>query len=784
MASIKMESITATGMVKTIRFQKENFYIFTIIKPDELKYNNNYRSKYNNHLLLCKGRCLHPIKVGDNITITGYMKLSSFNNEYTLEGKKNIEKSFLITKEGFMNFLGTFKGLGPSKCKKIAEVYNDDIKSAKRNFINDIVNDNQRITNILKGKTYNKISTQVLNMSEEQLNSSELEFIQEFEINASVVKKIKQRNENIIEVFQKNPYEMAITMKGIGFIKVDNLAKKIKNKLNVPDEVFDKMRIPAGIYYTLIELEKEGHSFLTLKDIKRELIKILKLEDSSKEIKEKYQNEKDIKKYIQFLIDKKSIQEEDGKYYLHWNIKAEINAANIISKKIIITKEQNIEKPDIEFKFDEGFIPSKKQMEGLEKSLISSLMILTGGPGTGKTSIAKYIYQNLKRINPSSRIKLMAPTGTAARRISQVIGCDATTIHRGIKHNGVKAFYDQTRTLPADIIIIDESSMIDLNLLNALLNALDIKTKVIFIGDVDQLPSVGVGNVLDDMQKAGVPTVKLDRVYRQNNDNPIVDFAYDVNKMIVNYYGHLTKEMKIKDKLNIIIKNSFNKKVNPDASLNIENTVIDTYFDYVDKYGILEVQILSQLRQGGTGSANSINKRVQSYIHEDDNEKFIQNTKFKVGDKVIQTRNNNGKKIFNGSMGFIKSYNKDKDEILIEFIDGSSRIPIIYKTEIKDLTEDVSKNIDLAYAITIHKSQGNEWKAIVLNMNNYFFINKKLIYTAVTRAREKVSIITNHSILTHGIKTQYGLKEIEGKLVEVKRNSFLSNRIILNLKEN
>jgi len=322
--------------------------------------------------------------------------------------------------------------------------------------------------------------------------------------------------------------------------------------------------------------------------------------------------------------------------------------------------------------------------------------------------------------------------------------------------------------------------MIDLRIINSFLNALTIETKVIFIGDVDQLPSVGVGNVLDDMQKAGVQTIRLDRVYRQAGGNPIVDFAYDVNKKVVNYYPFLTSEMKVDAKLNVVIKKSFNKKVNPNASINIENEVIDDYFEYIEKYSTTDVQILTQLRQGGTGSANSINKRVQELINENE---FIGDTKFKVGDKVIQTRNNRNKNIFNGSMGFITGYDKDSDIIFIDFIDGDEFIEVTYNANNKSVEEGVSKNLDLSYAITIHKSQGNEWKAIILNMNNYFFINKKLIYTAVTRARESVSVVSDHKILTHGIKTQFGLKEINGKLVEVKRNSTLTKRIQDRLKE-
>lgn len=757
--------INITSEIKTIKYEKDDFFIFSIIKPEELKYESKLRTRYNNHLIYIKGKSKFSLKIGDTVTIMGDLSINDFNKEPVVLAKK-IEKQFIVTETGFINFLKTFKGLGNKTISKIVELYKLDIKNAKKNFIKDVNNNNKNIVSILKVKLHLKIKEQLSKISEETIDESEKEFIQEFDIPPGLVKKIKEQNKNIIKVFEENPYELALFTKGIGFKTIDKTASKIKNKLKIPDKKFRLTRLSMAVFYTLTESEKDGHTFLRKQGIFY-FLKELNIEDYEL-IEENFQD------IIDYLQEKKIIIIEDDKYYLYFNYKVETKTAKIIAKKYKLEKT-NIKLK--QFEFEKGFTPSPKQEEALKMALVENIMILTGGPGTGKTTIAKYIYINMRKYFPNKKIKIMAPTGTAARRISQVIGCEATTIHRAIKYNGIKALYNDDKKLNADIVIVDESSMIDLKLLKLLLSAIKLEAKIIFIGDVEQLPSVGIGNCLEDMENAKIPTVRLDRVYRQNNDNPIVDFAYDVNKKIINYYPYLTKEYNDNKKLNVIIKNSFQKKYNENYMINMENETIDNFIYFYEEkgYSLLDIQILTQLRKGNIGTTNSINKKIQNYINKNN---FIPNTIFKIGDKIIQTRNNKKKEIFNGSMGFVKSYNEKTKEITIDFIDGNETIQVIYSSENKSIDENIKYNLDLAYSITIHKSQGNEWKVVILNLNNYFYINKKLLYTGITRAREKGIIITNHVNLRHGIETEYGLKEINEKLVQVKRNSMLKERIL------
>ncbi len=764
--------IKISASVKTITYRKDNFYIFTIDKPDNL---SRYRNKNNNHLLTCKCYTDIDLKIGDFLEIEGFLK-DNGEYGYSLDCKGDINKSLIVTLEGFSNFLKTFKGLGPKKIEILVSLYSDDVSNSKRKFLFDVMNKDEKLAKALGKNLFEKIYSQVDEMPEELMSDKEKEFIEEFGLTNGFVNKIKKASKkSIIEVFEDDIYKVSYDRKyrGLGFKTIDAIAKKTKEKLKISDEDFNRNRLTARIYFVLLEAENDGHVFLRYNGVKY-FLKELKLGD----IDEAY-----FEKIVKDLIEQKSVYEEDKRYYVYKNYETENRVRQNISERMSV---KSVDLRGEDFSFDEGFTPSEKQKEAIEKALTSNIMVLTGGPGTGKTTIAKYIYKELSKRN--LKILLMAPTGTAARRISQVIGCSATTIHRGIKFNGSSAKFNKENPLQIDVLMVDESSMIDLNLADYLLRAIKPETKIIFIGDIEQLPSVGIGSVLEDLQKAKVDTVKLDRVYRQQESNPIVDFAYDVNNKKTNYYGYLSRFLRMEEKLNVYMKKEFQKKDYEDTyTLNMQDGAIETALEYYQMYNIMEVQLLTQLRQGQKGTSDSINKIIQREINKSPFIPGVKNKdkykeKFKVGDKVMQTRNNYGKEIFNGSIGIIREYREEKREVLIDFIDGDGYFEVIYlvpeeKGEIEK-NENIYLNLDLAYAMTIHKSQGQEFKAIVLLVNNYFFINKKMIYTGITRAREKATVVSNHSILQHGIKTEYGIKEINGKLVEVKRNSTLAERII------
>lgn len=762
-----------SGSVKTIKNRSETangstFYMFTIDKPPEY---NKFRNEFNNHLLTVKRFSDLSLKIGDFVDLEGFLKKDSYG--YYFDCKDKVSKSLIVTEAGFINFLKTFKGLGPKKIEIVLSLYQENISNSKKSFLTDVFNENDNIVKALGKNLFLKLKRQVDEMPEELINDKEQEFIQEFDLKPGLVNCIKKNNENVIEVFKENIYQIAYKRKykRQGFLSIDKIAKRVQHKLEIPDETFKEMRLSARIYFVLLAAEKDGHAFLRYNGV-RYFLKELKIGD----IEEDYFNY-----IVKVLLEAGEVIEEDKRYYLKGNYDKEVAVRNNVRNRM---KQPSIDLKTKEFDFGEGFTPSEMQKLAIDTALKSNIMVLTGGPGTGKTTIAKYIYQELSETGLD--IMLMAPTGTAARRISQVIGCSATTIHRGIKYNGSKAKFNQSNPLKVDVLMIDERSMIDLRLREVLLKAIKYSTKIIFIGDIDQLPAVGVGSVLEDLQKAKVDTVRLDRVYRQRESNPIVDFAYDVNNKKVNYFGFLTKFPKLDKKLNIYIKKSFLKKDNEETyTLNMQDGAIDVALGYYEMFDIMDVCILTQLRQGKKGTSQSINRKIQREINLSP---FIPETIFKVGDKVMQTKNNYDKEIFNGSIGKIREYIEEENKVIIDFIDGDKTFEVTYlvpigKTKSIEDNNNIIKNLDLAYAMTIHKSQGQEFKAVVLLVNNYFFINKKMIYTGITRAREKATVISNYTVINHGIETEFGIKEIAGKLVEVKRNTSLSDKIIQEAKK-
>jgi len=502
------------------------------------------------------------------------------------------------------------------------------------------------------------------------------------------------------------------------------------------------------------------------------------------EIKKEY--EKSINNAYSILIDKilEELQEKEFikllelKYknktykvaYLIENYKMEIEIAKEVKERL--SNNDNV--ININKIYTDNFIQlSEKQEEAIHGSLKNNLFIVTGGPGTGKTTVAKYIFKNLKYYFPDKKIAVMAPTGTAAKRIGNVIETEATTIHIGLKWKRGQFLYNEFNKHPADIIMIDEASMIDMPLFYSLLKAMKKDTKLILIGDIDQLPPVGTGKILEDLLKSEVvPYTKLDRIYRQAEDNPIADFAYDVNNGIVNFFTYSSKEYRKNKKMNIVIKKSFNKKENSAYQLNMENEVVDIFYEIYkkQKMDIMDIQLLAQMKVN-KGGVNSINKRIQELINENS---FIPGTSFKIGDKVLQVRNNYIKEVMNGNIGKIIGYDGD-NTITVEFIEGTINKLVEYKIKSSDTNETIKGNLELGYCMTVHKSQGNEWKKVIILFNNYFFINRKIIYTGITRAKEQTIIVTNYPILTHGIKTEFGIKEINGKLVKIIRNTNLKN---------
>jgi exodeoxyribonuclease V alpha subunit len=813
--------LTISGSISKIKFQRDGFYIFNLLK-DEISKEVLKDYKYpggnsKSHYFVCKGTSNYTLNVGDTVEVVGLIEINKISTyePYTFAFQK-IEKSYIFSEDGFVNSLKEYKGIGEKMAKKLFTLYDKDIGNSIRNFREDILSGkNEVLNNLLSEKIYESVKNAMLVVKEGELilSESESQFLKEMNISSSVASKIKKHNpkSNIIEIFEKNPYELALYVKGIGFKSADVNAKKVKEKLNLDIDIFRMSRLRAGIFYVLKKGEDSGHTYLREFGIKHYLhseLEFIQEELLGEEERKKNDwdfNEDMFSKAIADLIEKGFFIMEDiniitntkiedkkqYRYYLKHNYTNEINIANYIKKRMAIQKQNLKNKKDdseIELEFDEGFIPSKPQESAIKMSFNSNIMVLTGGPGTGKTSIAKYIYRNLSK---TQKVSLMAPTGTAAKRISSVIGCNASTIHRALKlgfggknaqknKDGVDSFFD------SDVVIIDEASMIDHQLAEAIFASLHPETVVIFIGDTDQLESVGAGNFLLSIMEI-VPTTRLTDVYRQALDNPIVSFAYDVNGGDVNsykkYVSYEYDDVNLDEKpLQIIIKKNYDKKFNEFASSNLESDIVEAGLSLYKRNDLLSAQILLPQKNGGIGSGNAINLKIQRFINDNP---FIKNSAFKIGDKVIQTKNNYEKVVFNGDIGIIQNYN-DHDKIMyVEFLDGSKKRMVQYKVfpskdglQKKDFDESAEHNLELSYCITIHKSQGQEFKEIILGLNSFILVNRKLFYTGLTRGKSYVKIFSNHIYISNGIKTESGKESVNGKLISIKRNSTLRDRLL------
>ena len=700
-------------------------------------------------------------------------------------------KNKLRTYEGFYNHLKSIKSFGNKSIEKIIEFYknlNIEPHKIRYYFEKDFEKkENHKLLNKRQIENYEKYLKE-----RKESKLSEEEFIKENNITPSLVKKLKANKIDILKQFFTNPYEVAFSIKGIGFKTIDKIALKIKDKYDIfNEEEFRKMRLSAAIYYTLLEAEKEGHVYLAKNGMEYFLKKKLGIKETlvDKELEEilKY-----LEKKSEIIVTNYKLNDEIKIVYLKKNYELEENIVNLIKERLENSKIKNNQKQELErniknngIKVPEGFKLSEKQEESIYSALSENILIITGGPGTGKTTVAKYIYENLKYYYPYKKVQIMAPTGTAAKRIGGVIGTKATTIHVGIGWKYGYFVHNKKNKLKADIVIIDESSMIDLPLFNALLNALDSKTKLILIGDKDQLPPVGIGKPFEDLLLSNViPCVKLDKVYRQSDDNPIASFSEAVNKCETKgewRYKYVFREYKPYKKLNIIIKRQYNKKENPDYMDNLKNDLIDLFFDiYNEKnLNILDIQILG-IKNKGRGGIEYINKKIQEGLFPQ--KSYIKNTKFKIGDKVIQTFNNYNLNVMNGEIGIIESVNNNK--VIVKFLEGNSEYKYIeYELDRKNYKNSIKKNLELAYSMTIHKSQGQEFNTVLILLNDYWMLNRKLIYTAVTRSKENAIILTNYLNLFKGIETSYGLTEIEingkKKLVQIKRNTLLDYKLKL-----
>ena len=558
-------------------------------------------------------------------------------------------------------------------------------------------------------------------------------FLQGHGVGSGYATKIfKRYGQDSISVLKRNPYTLATDIHGVGFNTADRIAEKLGFDKSAP------VRAEAGILYVLNQLADEGHVYYPYERLIEKCKGILEVD-----------REVLIKAFGQITYDGKIVTEDlnqdldkfeanqKGVYLKRFHV-SETGIANHLSRLIFSQKTIRKIDEDKAIRWVQGKINLKlvaKQIDAVKRAISDKIMVITGGPGTGKTTIINAVIRIYKGVG--ARILLAAPTGRASKRMSEATGYPARTIHRMLEYSLQKGGFqrNQDHPLNVDVLILDEVSMIDTILMYHLLKAVPPRATMILVGDVNQLPSVGPGSVLKDTITSGaVPVVRLNEIFRQARESHIIINAHKINR------GVIPDLKPAKENLEDFY---FIDQDDPEQALKL---VIELVCDRIPKRfrfdPVDDIQILSPMHKGVVGTGN-LNMKLQNTLNPSKVELTRGERTFRLQDKVMQIRNNYEKEVFNGDIGRITSIDPESQEVIVTF-DG---IPVPYhNTELDEIV--------LAYAISVHKSQGSEYMAVIIPIlsQHHILLQRNLIYTAVTRGKKLVVMVGSKKALATGVK--------------------------------
>ena len=571
-------------------------------------------------------------------------------------------------------------------------------------------------------------------------------FLCSYEITGVLVKKIiKAYGHNAVQIVKDNPYRLIEDINGISFKSADKIAKS----MGISDD--DIRRLQAGVLFVMSELVLQGDCYILIDQLMKSASEILNAESSKVEcaIRDNFRTRK--------LID------DGGKVYLSEYYDAECFCARKVVSMVVDEGYSPCDDSSSLADYAIKHIQEKEnisydtvQKEAVRQSLSHRVMILTGGPGTGKTTVLKGILCALSL--QDNIIAVCAPTGRAAKRAKESTGYDSCTIHRLLCYNWeTNGFrYNDNNFLKHDVVVVDEFSMVDVLLFQSLLKALAPGKRLILVGDVDQLPSVGAGNVLKDLIDSGViPVVRLETIHRQKESSSIPYAAQDVK------YGKMPYLSNHGSKDFFFISNKEEKDVCDEIVTLVSERLPKAYnIKYSD------IQVLCPKRSSGLSCSSSLNKLLQNTLNPVGASLQYGDTYFREGDSVMQMKNNYDKGVFNGDIGVIREVNEELGYLFVDFQDSDAFVK--YKEE--DLDE-----LDLSYATTIHKSQGSEYNTVIIPVLNsaYIMLQRNLVYTAITRAKERCIIIGDKQALYAAVTNLY----LRNRRLFVNRQTFLCNRI-------
>ena len=548
-------------------------------------------------------------------------------------------------------------------------------------------------------------------------------FLQGFGVSTAYAAKIyRQYGKESIDKVKDHPYRLADDIWGIGFKTADGIARKMGYEMN------DERRLRSGLIYTLNQLADEGHCYAEEEQLIATARQLLEADEEC------------IHTAMTHAIETEDLMLDGTGIYLPPFYYAECGTANRLSA-LVHTKEVGsifTARFDLaKLQRETGIEYDEVQVGAIRQAIASKVMVLTGGPGTGKTTTTKAIIAALQ--SAGMRILLAAPTGRAAKRMSEATGMEAKTIHRLLEYNPQDGYKrNDENPLEGDALIVDECSMIDIILMNNLTKALPTTMRLVLVGDIDQLPSVGAGNVLRDIIDSGViPVVRLTRIFRQAQSSRIVMSAHAINRGcfpdISN--GQHTDFF-------------FMKQEEPEK---VAETIVSLVRDRLPKayrQPTANIQVLTPMQRGVVGAAN-LNMALQQALNYNTAALVRGGYTYKEGDRVMQLRNNYDKDVYNGDLGYVRSVDMEERTLTVDF-DG-----LLVEYEVSELDE-----LTLAYATTIHKSQGSEYPIVVMPvlMTHYVMLQRNLIYTGITRAKKICVLVGQTKALAYAIHNMKVLK--------------------------
>ena len=649
--------------------------------------------------------------VGSVLSLEGFWKVDAkYGRQFSVE---KFEETLPATVYGIEKYLGSglIKGIGPKFARRIVEKFGEDTL--------DVIEENPNALIEVEGIGKVRVERIKTSWQEQKEIKNIMLFLQGYEVSTSHATKIfKTYGSESIQIVKENPYRLADDIWGIGFKTADSIAAK----MGIEKDRFIRLR--SGILYTLNKLSESGHCYAVREQLIEKAIQLLEVDAPELEIT------------LDEMIRADDVIKEDKAIYLPPFYFSETGCAKSMlyllacERRIRVNPQEITEKVVSHSEISYDTI----QLEAIKTAISSKIMVLTGGPGTGKTTTTMGIISAYQMAG--CRILLAAPTGRAAKRMSEATGMEAKTIHRLLEFKPPEGYQkNEDKPLDGDVLILDECSMVDVILMYNLLKAIPEHMSLILVGDTDQLPSVGAGNVLKDVIDSGrIPVVRLTRIFRQAQGSRIIMNAHRINK------GEAIDMRGGKESDFFFASKESNEEV-VETMVKYCTQNLPRYY-HVDAFR--DIQVLTPMQRGTCGAAN-LNQVLQEAMNPTRIFLHRGGTQYRLHDKVMQIRNDYDKEVFNGDIGTVTRVDMEERELTVDF-DGRA---VVY-----DVTE--LDELALAYAVTIHKAQGSEYPIVVMpfTMSHFVMLQRNLLYTGVTRAKKILVLIGEKKAVYYAIKNE------------------------------